>query len=116
MHHYMNQFKFDDLEDFFPDVKDTLGEHKVLVLIIYDVINDKRRTKLANFLLGYGFRVQKSAFEALLSVRTYKKLISEISKYVTKEDSLRLYKIIGKGQVLTWGKDDFVGNEDIIVV
>lgn len=112
----MNQFKFDDLEEYFSTVDDEVSEHKVFVLIIYDVVDNKRRVKLSNFLQGYGFRVQKSAFEAMLPMKKYQKMISEISSYVAEEDSLRLYKIIGKGQVLTWGQDDSVEEEDVIII
>ena len=115
MYHYMSQFKFDDLDEYFSNATDRT-KHKVLVLIIYDVVNDRRRAKLANFLQGYGFRVQKSAFETTISTRSYKKLIVEIPKYVTDEDSLRVYKIIGKGQVLNFGRDDSVSEEDVIVI
>lgn len=112
----MNQFKFDDLEEYFSTVDDEFNEHRVFVLIIYDVVDNKRRVKLSNFLQGYGFRVQKSAFEAMLPMKKYQKMISEISRYVAEEDSLRLYKIIGRGQVLTWGKDDSVEEEDVIII
>ena len=52
----------------------------------------------------------------MLPMKKYQKMISEISSYVAEEDSLRLYKIIGKGQVLTWGKDDSVEEEDVIII
>jgi CRISPR-associated protein Cas2 len=35
----------------------------MLVVVVYDIADDKRRLKLANFLEGYGRRVQESAFE-----------------------------------------------------
>jgi len=34
------------------------------VLIIYDIVDDKRRSKYVKFISSFGFRVQKSAFEA----------------------------------------------------
>lgn len=43
-------------------------------------------------------------------------MIVEIPKYVTDEDSLRVYKIIGKGQILNFGRDDSVSEEDVIVI
>ena len=48
-------------------------EQKSLVLVIYDIIDNKRRTRLVKILEGFGFRVQKSAFEARLSERQYQK-------------------------------------------
>ena len=35
-------------------------------LLIYDIIDNKRRTKFAKFMESYGKRVQKSAFELRL--------------------------------------------------
>ena len=55
-------------------------EQKSLVLVIYDIIDNKRRTRLVKILEGFGFRVQKSAFEARLSERQYQKLLSSIEK------------------------------------
>ena len=51
-------------ENYFFDIEEKPDNDKVFVLIIYDIVDNKRRLKLAKFLAGYGFRVQKSAFEA----------------------------------------------------
>jgi CRISPR-associated protein Cas2 len=42
----------------------------MLVLVTYDISDNKRRTKLATFLEGYGRRVQKSVFECWLTDKT----------------------------------------------
>lgn len=42
---------------------------KRLVLIIYDIINNKTRSKMVKLLESYGRRVQKSAFEVLIASR-----------------------------------------------
>lgn len=89
----------------------------MFVLIIYDIVSNKRRVKFAKMLLGYGFRVQKSAFEALISSRKYDKLVREIPHYIDTEDSVRLYKITGKGQVVSWGEQTEQDiDEDIILI
>lgn len=51
-------------------------EEKVFVLVIYDITDNGRRRKLERFLRGYGFRVQKSAFEAMIRKKVYNKLLS----------------------------------------
>ena len=43
-------------------------ERKYVVVIIYDISEDKQRLKMAKFLNSYGHRVQKSAFEACLTL------------------------------------------------
>ena len=51
------------MEDYFFSTEEQSGkEKKAYVLIIYDIVDNSRRTKLAKFLQGYGFRVQKSEF------------------------------------------------------
>ncbi len=51
-----------------------------------------------------GFRIQKSAFEAILTKKKYKELLERLPTYVSVEDSIKVYKIIGKGQVVSFGK------------
>lgn len=102
-------------EDYYFQIDD-YADRRLFVLVIYDIVDNKRRTKFARFLLGYGFRVQKSAFEAMIPPAKYEKLLREIPRYVGEEDSVRLYKIIGKGQVKTWGNYESQEVEDIILV
>ena len=64
----------------------------MLVLVVYDIPNDKRRTKLATFLEGYGRRVQYSVFECFLSLREMQLLYRQIEVRVESvEDDVRLY-------------------------
>ena len=66
----------------------------MLVLVIYDIPDDKRRTKLATFLEGYGRWVQKSAFECFLSLDDMKTLHDKVKRRVNpKEDDVRFYWI-----------------------
>ena len=73
-------------------------EQKSLILVIYDIIENKRRSRLVKILEGYGFRVQKSAFEARLSDRQYQKLLSAVENFALEEDNIRIYKINGQGR------------------
>ena len=105
------------MEDyFFSTVEENTQEKKAYVLIIYDIVDNKRRTKFAKLLEGYGKRVQKSAFEALISFSLYNKLLREIGVYVDEEDSIRIYKIVGQGQVTILGKNEKVQNDDCIII
>jgi CRISPR-associated protein Cas2 len=66
----------------------------MLVVVIYDIPDDKRRDKLATFLEGYGRRVQKSAFECFLSLDEMRKLYAKVEKKVNpQEDDVRFYWI-----------------------
>lgn len=105
------------MEDyFFSTDEGKFHEKKAYVLIIYDIVENSKRVRLAKFLQGYGFRVQKSAFEAMISIPLYHKLVREIRQFVAKEDSIRIYKIIGEGQVTVIGKDDKMNNKDCIII
>ena len=102
----MSQLSYDD-EDYYFQISDELESDKEFVLIIYE---------LAKLLSGYGKRVQKSAFEAMLTTQRYNKLIEEIPRYIDKtEDNVRIYKITGKGKVTSWGEvPEF--DEEIVLI
>ena len=112
----MNQLLFDD-EEYYFQITDELESDRQFILIIYDIVDNKRPTKFAKLLEGYGKRVQKSAFEAMLSEKNYYKLIDQIPAYIDRngEDSVRVYKITGKGKVKSWGIEP-VSEEEIILV
>lgn len=66
----------------------------MLVLIVYDIPDNKRRTKLSNFLEGYGRRVQFSVFECFLSLAEMRELYEKVKKKVKpEEDNVRFYWI-----------------------
>ena len=66
----------------------------MLVLVTYDIPDNKRRTKLATFLEGYGRRVQKSVFECFMGLGEMKKLKAQVEKRIQlPEDDVRLYWI-----------------------
>lgn len=92
-----------------------IHDDKLLVLVIYDIPDNKRRTRFFKFLQGYGFSVQKSAFEARISKKQYLKLLSEIEKKIHAEDNIRIYKLRGYGEVHTFGSGR-VTNEEFIII
>ncbi len=64
----------------------------MLVAVCYDVPDDRRRTRLAKLLEGFGARVQKSVFECDLNPKLLDRLKKKISRVVSaSEDSLRYY-------------------------
>ena len=87
-------------------------ERKYVVVIIYDISEDKQRLKMAKFLNSYGHRVQKSAFEACLTEKQYDNFITKLEKRVNKDDNVRIYKLYS---VKAYGeeREDF---EEVVVV
>ena len=64
----------------------------MLVVVVYDIPDNKRRTKLSNFLEGYGRRIQYSVFECFLDLNEMQQLCQAIAKKVnTEEDNVRFY-------------------------
>ena len=81
----------------------------MLVLVVYDIPDNKRRTKLAKFLEGYGERVQLSVFECFLNLEEMGKLYQQIHKRVKPaEDNVRFYWIShdSVSRVLTIGGEE----------
>lgn len=63
-------------------------------LICYDIVNDRRRTKVAHLLERYGLRVQHSVFECVLDERQFETLQTGLLKYLNnKQDQLRFYPL-----------------------
>lgn len=63
-------------------------------VLTYDIVADKRRTKVARLLESIGDRVQESVFEAYLTADELDKLLKKIGKLLNvKEDSLRAYAL-----------------------
>lgn len=60
-----------DIENYFLDSEEIYNENKKLILVIYDIVDNKRRRKMVKFLEKYGLRVQKSAFEMILNSKNH---------------------------------------------
>jgi CRISPR-associated protein Cas2 len=104
------------MENYFWNTE-TVKEKKVYLLIIYDIVSNKRRVAFAKKMNGYGFRVQKSAFEALVAENLYRKLLGEIPGMIDeKEDSVRIYKFRGYGEVNLFGNNHSIEEEEVIII
>ena len=105
------------MENYYWNTQENSYSKKVFVLIIYDIIDNKRRTKFAKEMCGYGFRVQKSAFEALLGEAQLRTLEGSIDRLINPaEDSVRIYSITGYGQVRLFGQNTKIEAEDVIIL
>lgn len=105
------------MENYFFETDSKQESKKLYILVIYDIIQNQRRTKFAKAMEGYGIRVQKSCFEAFLSESLYHRLLSEIPKYIDPaEDSVRTYRMIGSGEVTLFGVNVKPKVEDVIII
>jgi CRISPR-associated protein Cas2 len=81
----------------------------MLILVSYDLPNDRRRTRVANALEDFGVRVQYSVFECLLEADQLDRLRARMAKLIEPaEDSVRIYRLCqecaGKVEILGQGK------------
>jgi CRISPR-associated protein Cas2 len=79
-----------------------------LVVICYDIADDRRRSKVARLLEAQATRVQESVFEAYLNAKQLEELLRGARKRLRlEEDSLRVYRLCndcaGKMKVLGMG-------------
>ena len=103
-------------ESYFFDVDEINEEKKIFVVICYDIQNNKRRYRFSKFLEHFAIRVQRSVFEAELSLKSYKSLVNGIDEFIDDDDSIRLYRIGGGREVKSWGKDNGWKIDEIIII
>lgn len=104
-------------ENYFFETDEFRESKKIYLLVIYDIIDNKTRLKFAKHMEGYGTRVQKSCFEAYLSEKLYDKLLTEIPKLInSEEDSIRVYRMVGSGEVTLFGQNVRPKAEDLIII
>ena len=63
----------------------------MLVVVCYDIPDDRRRPRVSNTLKGFGARVQKSVFECDITPKHFEKLKQRLSKILKDDDGLRYY-------------------------
>lgn len=105
------------MENYFWNTEEIENDKKLYVLIIYDIIDNKRRNRFAKEMSGYGFRVQKSAFEAMIPEHLFKSLLIKIPSLIDEQsDSVRVYKIRGEGEVTLYGANVQIEPEEVIII
>lgn len=64
------------------------------ILVVYDISNDKRRTKLHDALLDFGTPVQYSVFECLLEEKDVARMKQAVRKVIRpRVDQVRFYAL-----------------------
>lgn len=86
-------------------------EDTVTLIVIYDIISNKRRLKLSKLLCGYGYRIQKSAFECILTKEKGDKLLKEIDRFAQKDDLIRVYQLNQMVKTIVYGERKEMANE-----
>lgn len=90
-----------------------------MVLISYDIKNDKLRTKFSKYIKKFGYRLQYSVYEITNSKNMLNNIINQITnifeKQFTEDDSVIIIKTSETCEILKFG---YVKNDesDIIIV
>jgi CRISPR-associated protein Cas2 len=76
----------------------------VFYVISYDIVNDRRRTRVMKLLQGHGTRVQRSVFECLLEIPRLTRLLARCNSLIDPTtDSVRAYRLCANcRQAVTW--------------
>ncbi|MEO0131448.1 MAG: CRISPR-associated endonuclease Cas2 [candidate division WOR-3 bacterium] len=91
----------------------------MFLLVSYDIINNRRRSKVCNILKDYGKRVQFSVFECLLDSKDLIRLKAALLKLINeKEDNLRIYQLCEscKKNVLIYGNTKITEDEEVYII
>lgn len=90
-----------------------------MILISYDISNNKKRAKFSKFLEKFGHRIQYSVFEIDNSEKILKNIIAEIEGHFAKKfdqsDSVYIFKLSNTCSISRYG---YAQNElqDIMVI
>jgi CRISPR-associated protein Cas2 len=92
---------------------------KQFVVVVYDISNDRRRTRLHNALLSYGTPVQYSVFECLLSPAELERMKRAVQREIRpRVDRVRFYYLcaacVAKTEVTSG--PEVLDDPDVIVV
>ena len=78
-----------------------------MLIVSYDISDDKLRTKFSKFLEQFGYRLQYSVFKIKNSRRVLKNVIAEIdgsyAKKFTQSDSIIIFLISKKCKTYSFG-------------
>jgi CRISPR-associated protein Cas2 len=92
-------------------------QDRTLVVVAYDVRDDRRRTRLATVLLGFGARIQGSVYELWIDGQRLERMWAMVGQEVAAEDYVRCYIICGgcEGRTRSYGMADPTDVEVFIV-
>jgi len=86
------------------------------VVVAYDIEDDRRRTRIARTLEGYGERVQYSVFECELDEARLRRLVQALERQLRPGDAVRVYRMPrGEAGVLILGGRDMVESPRVII-
>ena len=74
------------------------------VLVIYDIADNKQRAIFSKTSSSYGIRIQKSAFEMMMTKEKLDGLLNAIPRLIkVQTDNVRVYELRGNYQIYQFG-------------
>ena len=90
-----------------------------MLIVSYDISNDKVRTRFSKFLEKFGYRLQYSVFKVKNSKRILNNIVAEIEEVFSKKfietDSVMMFSLSKQCKVYSYG---YARNEekDLVIV
>ncbi len=72
-------------------------------IVVYDISNNKERGKLDKILAKFGFRVQLSVYECMLTRRDLTDLVDMVNRLDLKTGFMRMYRIAPNAKIVQMG-------------
>lgn len=80
----------------------------MFIVLVYDIVSDHRRNRVAKEMENWGQRVQHSVFECDLDETRIQSLIEVLKKMTHSDDDVRLYRLcvgcLGKSITVRGGR------------
>jgi len=91
----------------------------MFVVVSYDVVDDRKRTRIAKAMKSYGERVQKSVFECRIDDQQFIRMKKTLESIMDmNEDSVRFYFLckgcVDRIEISGWGT--VTEDENLIIV
>ena len=90
-----------------------------MIIVSYDISDDKLRTRFSKYLTKFGHRIQYSVFEIENSNKLLNNIVCDIdnvfSKQFSEEDSVYIFKLSSSCEVKRYGYAKHE-EEDILIV
>jgi CRISPR-associated protein Cas2 len=88
-------------------------------IISYDIVDNRRRYRVARYLESVAVRVQKSVFEADWNQKILYTVIEKIKKVIDEtEDSVRIYRLCSncQSEIVNFGVVEIYKDEDLKII
>ena len=95
-----------------------MAPHFSEYVVVYDISENRERTKIDKLLQGFGRRVQKSVFECVMRKRDLKELEGKLNQLKIKSGYVKIYRLQFSSDPAVFGNapENEVENTDAFIV